>query len=198
MTNDPREIRAALRAGVRSWERFPYYEWRYGRRGRRFTRSDSAWLVTLARLSQPVVDRQIEWLGQVLAARGMPRWLLEQHLDVLHEELVSAVPEDRDGYWPLLAAAQHLRQQRTTVFNEQVWDDLEGAFDAAVGEEWARRLPGSGGLLVAAVADEVVGVQNAVASLEGWMTEPSRFPASWAAAVHQTLVEARGLAQLRS
>lgn len=92
VAEDPRELRAALRAGVRSWERFPYYERRYGRRGRRFTRSDSAWLVTLASLPQSEVDRQIRWLGQVLAARGMPRWMLELHLEVLHEELVLSVP----------------------------------------------------------------------------------------------------------
>lgn len=195
ITTDPREIRAALRAGVRSWERFPYYEWRYGLRGRRFTRSDSAWLVTLAALPQDMVDRKIAWLGQVLAARGMPRWLLELHLEVLHEELNHAVPEHRDGYLRLLAAAHHLRQQRTAVVGEEAWQALETAFDAAVGAKWARQLPGCGGLLVAAVCDEAAGVHNAVASLAEWMTDPTRFPKYWVAAVRQTLAEARRLAQ---
>ena len=70
ITDDPREVRAALRAGVRSWEACPYYERRYGRRGRRFTRSDSAWLVTLAGLPQTTVDRQIGWLARLLAAQA--------------------------------------------------------------------------------------------------------------------------------
>ena len=195
VAEDPRELRAALRAGVRSWERFPYYERRYGRRGRRFTRSDSAWLVTLAALPQAEVDRQIRWLGQVLAARGMPRWLLELHLEVLHQELTLALPEASEDYLPLLSAAQHLRDQRTAVFEENAWDDLAASFDAAVGAQLARELPGSGGLLVAAVADEALGVRNAVSSLEGWLTDPARFPPSWVAAVRHTLQRARELAQ---
>lgn len=190
VAEDPRELRAALRAGVRSWERFPYYERRYGRRGRRFTRSDSAWLVTLASLPQSEVDRQIRWLGQVLAARGMPRWMLELHLEVLHEELVLSVPEAGDAYAPLLSAARHLRDQRHSVLEERVWGEIGASFDAAVGSRWARQLPGIGGLLVAAVADEALGVRHAVSSLEGWLTDPGRFPPAWATAVRQTLDQA--------
>jgi heme oxygenase len=78
--NDVREVHAALLAGERSREAWPYYEARYGERGLRFTRSDSAWLVTLLREGVEVAARQIAWLGRVLAARGMPRYLLELHL----------------------------------------------------------------------------------------------------------------------
>ncbi len=194
ITDDPREIRAALRAGVRSWERCPYYEWRYGRRGRRFTRSDSVWLVTLATLPQASVDHQIAWLGRILAARGMPQWLLERHLQVLHDELADAVSARRDDYGRLLAAAQRLRERRVAVLDEEVQRALAMAFDAAVGADWARRLPDSGTLLVAAVCDEVGGVRHAVASLAGWMTDPERFPPPWIAAVRQTLAEAGRLA----
>lgn len=194
ITDDPREIRAALRAGVRSWERCPYYEWRYGRRGRRFTRSDSVWLVTLATLPQASVDHQIAWLGRILAARGMPQWLLERHLHVLHEELADAVPARRDDYGRLLAAAQGLRERRVAVIDEGAQRALAAAFDAAVGADWACRLPDSGTLLVAAVCDEVAGVRHAVASLAGWMTDPERFPPPWIAAMHQTLAEAGRLA----
>ena len=189
--DDPREVRAALRAGVRSWEACPYYEWRYGRRGRRFTRSDSAWLVTLAALPQAAVDRQVAWLGQLLAARGMPRWLLERHLEALHDELAAAVPARRADYARLLAAAQHLRRQRTAVLGEETQRALAAAFDAAVGAEWARRLPDGGGLLVAAVSDERAGVAHAVASLADWLTDPARFPEHWVTAAHRTLAEAR-------
>ena len=192
---DPREIRAALRAGARSWDRFPYYAFRYGRRGRRFTRSDSAWLVTLAALPQTAVDRHVLWLGQVLAARGMPRWLLEEHLEELYAELVQAVPERREDYDRLHAAAERLRQERLAVLPAEQWRSLEAGFDAAVGPDWARRLPRSGGLLIAAVSDEAAGVKNAVTSLAGWMTDPERFPVHWLAAVRQTLDEARRLAR---
>jgi hypothetical protein len=51
----------------------------------------------------------VRWLGTVLAARGMPRLLLEEHLGILHEELVAAVPERAGQYDLLLDAARALR-----------------------------------------------------------------------------------------
>jgi hypothetical protein len=77
--SDPRELQAAVRAGERCWQRFPYFSQRYGHRGEKFTSSDSAWLVTLVEYDQARVHQQVAWLGQVLAARGMPRLLLETH-----------------------------------------------------------------------------------------------------------------------
>jgi hypothetical protein len=73
---DKLEIEAAFRAGVTTWEEFPYYAWRYGLRGKQYTRSDSVWLVTLCDLEEEVVIEQVHWLGRVLASRGMPQWLL--------------------------------------------------------------------------------------------------------------------------
>jgi hypothetical protein len=146
--DDPAEIQAALRAGRRSWRQFPYYELRYGERGKRFTRSDSAWLVTLAAHRQDVVDHQIAWLGRLLAARGMPQWLLERHLEVLHEELVRAVPEKRSRYDKLLAAAERLHETRRAHIGDEAFDALPAAFDAMVGEELSARLPEAGRLLV--------------------------------------------------
>ena len=49
MPQNPLEIDLALRAAKVAWERYPYLEHRYGERGRRFTDSDSCWLVTLTR-----------------------------------------------------------------------------------------------------------------------------------------------------
>jgi hypothetical protein len=189
--NDLREIRAALQAGERSWQRFPYYEWRYGSRGRRFTRSDSAWIVTLTDHRQALVDQQITWLGGLLASRGMPQWLLELHLETLHQELVDAVPEKREAYAKLLHAAAMLRDMRRAPIRDDVFHALSAEFEALVGPEWSNRLPRTGGLLVAAVADEKAGISNAVTSLEGWMTDPARFPETWIAAVHTTLRKAR-------
>jgi hypothetical protein len=48
-----------------------------------------------------------------------------------------------------------------------------------------------GALLAAAVADERNGVTHAVASLEEWAADPSRFPAHWIGAVHDTIARAR-------
>ena len=191
VTLDPREIEAALRAGERSWHAFPYFELRYGARGRRFTRSDSAWIVTLTNHAQVAVDRHIRWLGGLLAARGMPQLLLEQHLEILHAELVRAVPEKRAAYDTLLNAAHMLRDTRRAHIRDDVMRRLSSSFEAKVGTEWAGRLNGAGLLLVASVADEQAGITNAVASLESWMLDPARFPDTWIQAVRMTIRRAR-------
>jgi len=188
---EPRELEAALRAGERSWRRFPYYAQRYGQRGQRFTRSDSAWLVALSAGDVGTVEEQVAWLGVVLASRGMPRWLLELHLEVLHAELVEAVPGRAHDYGTLLVAARRLREQRQARVEEAVLVALSTAFARQVGDEWDARLPETGALLAAAVADERAGVARAVPSLAGWLSDPSRFPARWIAAVEATLDEAR-------
>jgi len=193
--HDPRELEAALRAGERSWQRFPYYERRYAQRGQRFTRSDSAWLVALSEREPAVVDEQVAWLGMVLASRGMPRWMLELHLEVLHAELVAAVPGREHSYARLLGAAERLREQRLAHLDEAVLVALSTAFARQVGDEWDRRLPETGALLAAAVADERAGIAQAVPSLADWMTDSSRFPKRWIAAVQATLAQARARAR---
>lgn len=177
------EVRAALRAGHRSWRRFPYYEWRYGVRGRRFARSDSAWLVLMAQQSWPRVERQVGWLGRVLAARGMPRWLLEAHLNLLHEELTTSLPERADDFEGLELAAQHLAAERREALGEDCFWELAAEFQVAVGPAWSERLPEGGALVVGAVVDEHLGVEQAVAVTTSWLTDEARFPASWIEAV---------------
>ncbi len=59
MPQDLREIELALRAGKVAWDKYPYLEHRYGERGRRFTDSDSCWLVTLARAPKETVVTEV-------------------------------------------------------------------------------------------------------------------------------------------
>lgn len=188
---DPRELAAALRAGQRTWERFPYYEQRYGERGRRFTASDSGWIATLPHHSPEVVRRQILWLGTVLASRGMPRWLLEIHLGHLHEELTAARPEKRSAYEKLLEATAVLRREREAQIAPERFEALAASFEARVGPDLAARLSEAGHLLVAAVADERAGLPAAVESLATWLADPERFPPPWTEAVAATIAEAR-------
>ncbi len=189
--HDPRELQAALRAGERTWRKFPYYQWRYGERGQQFTRSDSAWLVTLAAHEQVVVNQQISWLGRVLSSRGMPQWMLELHLRMLHEELVEAVPENHASYDRLQAAADMLRDTRRRYIGDDVLAALTLQFDQQVGAEWSAQLPHTGGLLAAAVADQQAGISQAVKNIEAWMTDDARFPHHWIAAVQLTIRAAR-------
>jgi heme oxygenase len=195
--DDERELRAALRAGDCCWERFPYFEERYGERGRRFARSDGAWLATLPRLEIAQVLRQAQWLGRLLAARGMPTLLLETQLEILADELTAAIPEEAPQYEKLRAAAKDLRETRRLLLTESEGATLASEFEAAVGPAWNSRFPHAGSLLVCAVADELGGARAAVTSLVPWMSDAVRFTPDWVDAVHNTLRRARDIAATR-
>ena len=89
---DAREVQASLRAADLCWQRFPYFEHRYGERGRRFARSDAAWQATLCQYEPAQIIKQVRWLGRVLAGRGMPTFLLQDQLEILVAELAAAIP----------------------------------------------------------------------------------------------------------
>ena len=191
ITVDPVELAAALRAGERTWQRFPYYEMRYGERGRRFTASDSAWIVTTAHQQLSDARRELRWLGEVLAARGMPRWLLELHLAELHAQLVSAKPENRAVYDRLLPVVAMLRAERFRHLDEATSAELVEQFDRRTASDLGPSVPEAGALLVAAVADERAGVKGSVESLVSWLADPARFSVDWVAATTETLAAAR-------
>jgi len=95
---DEREIQAALQASNRGWAEFPYYQQRYGERGKRFSDSDTCWLATLVTLDPESLQKQIDWLCRMLSTRGMPSILLEHSLRYLYAEPVHAVPGKKDLY----------------------------------------------------------------------------------------------------
>lgn len=192
VTSDPREVAASVAAGERSWQEFPYYEARYGDRGRLFGHSDSAWLSLVAEGPQSQVNAEVMWLGSVLSARGMPQYLLERHLEFLHEALCAAVPEKCDVYERLRGAAEMLRGLRTAQISGDYCRLLAAEFDERVGPEWHARFPHMGALLVSAAADERLGIGRAVPVLEEWVTDPQRFPPEWTEAARETLRRARG------
>ncbi|HET9598748.1 MAG TPA: hypothetical protein VFP65_24450 [Anaeromyxobacteraceae bacterium] len=194
VTSDPRELAAAHAANVRSLDAFPYYELRFGERGRRFGESDGAWLAALSREPSEHVASQVAWLGQVLSARGMPRRLLEIHLAFLAEELGRAAPERAPEHARLGEAASRLAAARAAHVDDAALAGLRAAFDAAAGDPWRGRLRGMGEILGSAVADERCGLARAVTSVLGWFHEPGRFPAELVAAVDATVDRARRLA----
>ena len=172
---DPRELEAALRAGPVTYRMFPYVQWRYGERGRKFTESDSAWLAWLVRHEQSHVNEQVLWLRSVLSNRGMPGWILETHLVGLFKQLVRSIPERRAAYEKLISASELLSQQRETIMSHQVWVDLADEFAIAVERTPTPFTTGVGRLLVAAVIDERLGELNAVSSLEKWISDVERW-----------------------
>ncbi len=190
--SDPRELAAAERAGDACWRLFPYLDRRYGERGRRFTSSDSAWLVTLAELDQPSADQQVLWLGNVIAARGLPRIILESQLVLLHQELCESVPGRHERYERLRGASHLLHSRRTALLPDAQFDAIAARFETRTGP-LHDRVPHVGVLIVSAVLDATDDVPSAVESLTGWLTEPSRFSEAWIRAVTETVAEATGL-----
>ncbi|WP_370327397.1 hypothetical protein [Euzebya sp.] len=175
-------LRAAIRAGHRSLAAMPYYEMRYGSRGRRFTGSDSAWLAGLVTRPAGVVREQVEWLAVVLAVRGMPSWLLERHLVELGGEIAATVPAADAGV--LLAAADHLAARRRTAVDDAALDDadrvLVGHLDGA-----PVAVPRAGALLAAAAADVATGVTEDDTACADWLADPHRGGGTWSRAVAQ-------------
>lgn len=190
---DAREVEASLRAADACWQRFPYFEARYGERGRRFARSDGAWLATLCQFDQEQINQQARWLGRVLSTRGMPTLLLQVQLEILFDELATTIPEKKAEYEKLLFAAAELRKSRSRYLEEDRFQALTDAFDLAVGPEWSERFRHAGALLVSAVTDEAAGSVGTVESVETWMTDAARFPLAWITAVQGTVSQARKL-----
>lgn len=194
---DTREVKASLHAADLCWQRFPYIEARYGERGRRFTRSDSAWLATLHQFDPVGISLQVRWLSRILSSRGMPTLLLQEQLEILFAELACAIPEKRPDYEKLLAAAAELRESRRMRISDEQLEALATDFDRAVGPEWSERMANTGALIAAAVADEKGGIADAVVNIKAWMMDASRFPSEWIQAVQTTLDSAQQIGELQ-
>lgn len=187
---DPVEQAAAAAASRRSWKEFPYYARRYGERGWRFSLSDSGWIETLCNVSLTEAHAQILWLSGLLAARGMPSYLLERHLGYLHDELARPSPTRAKRYEVLRACAAALRERRLAQIPEEPFEALSQAFEHRV-SRYEEAIRNMGRILVAAVADERAGVSGAVASVEAWACEPASFDPLWIDSVRQTIAAAR-------
>jgi len=137
----------------------------------------------------------VEWLGQVLGNRGIPRITLERQLAWLHGDLVAALPEQVDRFRVLLEASRHLERERCRKIPETGFQALADAFQEATVGELGGRFKGTGALIVSAVCDRCNGITGAVSSLVPWLSDPARFPPAWIAAVSQTCQAAMAVAK---
>jgi heme oxygenase len=175
---DPIEIDLALRAGKAAWDRFPYLDIRFGERGRRFISSDSCWLLALTRLPVESVTKSLTWLRSVLAPRGIPALLLEQHLRQISEALIlefkSEGVERSRRYEPFLAllkAEQRSLDQELNGFIELSDRKLEACDGLTVRS--------AAYLIVSAWLDERAGIVGALSATNLWFADPSRFSPDW-------------------
>ena len=190
VSTDPLEQAAAEAAVRASWREFPYYAKRYGERGWRFSLSDTGWIETLLHLNISEARAQVAWLGRLLATRGMPTYMLERHLLLLHRELLRVARDREARYAPLLECAASLHDTWQAQIPQARFDELSHQFEARVRGRMAH-VANMGVIVVAAAADERAGITGAIASLDSWVCDPSRFDAEWIAAVRETLAAAR-------
>jgi hypothetical protein len=186
----PGEQAAAEAATRLSWKEFPYYAKRYGERGWRFSLSDSGWLQTLSELSLDAAKSQVLWLANLLAARGMPRFLMERHLQHLHAQLIVSVPERADGYGFLLGLSAYLKEIRESRIPADRFSALADAFESATAN-CSDKVRNMGVVLVAAVADDAAGAGQVLESVRNWASDASRFGPEWVSAVQATIEQAR-------
>lgn len=189
LPSDPLEIEAVLQATQRSYDTNPYYHARYGTRGRAFAHADGGYLVTLTNTWQSYVNEQVSWLASLLAARGMPSWLLEVHLHVLQEELNSRVPSGTARFAKLGRAADRLRKLRCARMAQGDFDAVAADFNLTAGAG----IDNVGCLLASAVCDERGGSAQAVASLVTWLSDTERFSQCWCSAAARAIAGARAM-----
>jgi len=190
---DKREIQAALNASNRCWDKYPYYEKRYEKRGKRFSDSDTCWLATLTALDQIDVQKQVDWLCRVLATRGMPSLMMETLLHYLSLELTAAVPEKKALYDKLLRSSEKLKEKRLRHIEEKVFNNLAEEFEQSVAKDMRKSFKNTGFLLVSAVIDEKNGISGALSGLRKWLVDVDRFPIVWIAAVEQTINKTKSI-----
>ena len=184
---DPKEIAASLRAARSCMNLFPYLGIRFGDRGDAFARTDSGYLATLVQNSQEYVFEQTQWLARVLANRGMPRWLMEVHLEILAEELNTAVPEGKLSYGKLLNASVKLRSDRQSIIPQDAFERTSTQFS----EQSGNLIENFGGLVVSAVCDASYGLTVAVPSLVDWASDKDCFSNNWRTALADLLEHSR-------
>jgi hypothetical protein len=139
-------------------------------------------------MDQSYVLSQSLWLASVLASRGMPSLLLEEHLRFLRQELQAGLPEHAGRYAQLDAAADALRDRRETGGDPGRMTVLAAEFGERPGAD--RGPAGFGEILVAAVADERSGLPGTLAQMQSWARDHSDFGEEWVAAVNDTLAAA--------
>jgi hypothetical protein len=187
LPDNPQEVTASINAAERCMELFPYLRIRFGERGDAYARTDSGYLTTLVRFPNGYVVEQVMWLARVLSNRGIPRWLMEIHLEVLVDELSKAVPSCVGDYGKLLEAAVVLGNERRSVVPQAYFDKLAAEFALQSGDH----IPNFGGLVISAVCDEAYGIDAAVSSMTQWLVTSDNQPCNWQDTVTGLIHQAR-------
>lgn len=192
---NPLEINAAISSGVNIWYEYPYYEKRYGERGRRFTVSDSVWLVTLSELPEEFAINQVNWLAKFLAKRGMPTCTMELQMQEMYQNLSILIPEDESKYLIFKKCAMEIKIMRNKFINDSDFEKCNSIFEKYflefnISEQICVEMKRNVGKLIAsAIVDEKNGIQEAQNSLFNWILNKDIFPENWIHAVDKSIKE---------
>jgi heme oxygenase len=190
MPQNPLEIDLALRAAKVAWEKYPYLKHRYGERGRRFTCSDSCWLVTLTRApGQAAVTKALEWLRTVLASRGIPTVILEFHLQAILQAIGTEFPDQPDMQIQFNPFLSDRKVERRRLFGAESRLHLIDVFDKRFRACTGFRVESTAELVTSAWVDEHSGLSGSLSVLCDWFTDAERFSTDWVANVQELLVE---------
>lgn len=189
MPQNPLEIVLALRAGRAAWEKYPYLEYRFGERGKRFTSSDSCWLVTLTRMSVESATKNLEWLRTVLASRGIPTVILEAHLAAISQALAVEFPEQAQQRARFDRFLVSRDSERRALVDAESASQLIDQFDQRLRACDGLRIDSTAHLITSAWIDERSGITGALASVRGWFVDPDRFSNAWIANVNELVTK---------
>ena len=188
---NPLEIEAAITAGLKCWNEFPYYEQRYGDRGKRFMSSDLVWLVNLCELSQELANSQAKWLSDYLAHRGMPSFTMEIQLHFMYQELLKSIPENEAKYKKLLLASQNLKKQRMSQIDSTIFEQSNAIFTNLCNEFKisGHNMKNTGKLIASSIADQKNGIDTTDTDFKTWISNPEFFSSSWIQAIEKAYDE---------
>ncbi len=170
------ELEASFIVAKKCLQALPYVFMRYGERGERFTKSDGAWIITLADFSDRVVFNQIEWLGRLLSVLGIPRFTLELNLREAAKELSTLRPTSKDKYAVLVRAADLLEQNRKDIIPLKRQEELQQRFLAALNPAELETYRNIDNILISSVADEKMDGLGALGKTLEWIQEKSNWP----------------------
>jgi len=176
---NPLEVELALRAGRRAWEQYPYLQCRFGERGKRFTNSDSCWLVTLTHMPVEMVTKNLIWLRTVLSTRGLPAVILETHLREISRALRLEFGEHMDGHQRFDQFLSNLELERKKICGEQDLSHLVEGFEQRFSSCPGFRVKSAAQLITSAWIDERSGITGSLSATQDWFASSSRFSTEW-------------------
>ena len=120
----------------------------------------------------------------------MPRYLMERHLEHLHAELVSRLPDRASRYDFLRLLAAQLRGIRDATLPASVFANLASAFDERTCN-CRGAVKNMGTVIVAAVVDDAAGIGTVLTKVTEWAQDSTHFEPEWIRAVQATIEQTR-------